>query len=60
MDQKTNKVFLPTSYEQFLQQKKKVVKPIASIKPTTISHEFQKENRVNNMSEKDEYDDDIK
>lgn len=59
MDQKTNKVFLPSSYEQFLQQKKKVVKPMISIKPTTISHEFQKENKRNNTSEKDDYDEDF-
>ena len=27
MEQKNTKMYLPTSYEQFLQQKKKAVKP---------------------------------
>jgi hypothetical protein len=51
-------VFLPSSYEQFLQQRKKAAKSNYQ-KPVSISHELQKENKVVNTTEKDDFDEDI-
>lgn len=45
MDQKTNKVYLPSTYEQFLQQKKKTTKPVVHPKQIIPTHDYLKENK---------------
>jgi translation elongation factor EF-Ts len=45
MEQKTAKVYLPTSYEQFLQQKKKAVKPPLYQKGSMMVPESLKESK---------------
>ena len=47
-------MFLPSSYDQFLQHRKKAAKP-AYQKPASSAHELQKENKIGNTTEKDDF-----
>jgi hypothetical protein len=52
MEQKVIKTYLPSSYEQFLQQKKKNIKPVVFQKQFASGHDPVKENKVTSLNRK--------
>ncbi len=54
MEQKTVKNFLPTTYEQYLQQKKKMMKPGAYQRQLVTAPESIKENKLSTINRKSE------